>query len=111
MEPCKSIRRNNIHFNYSLQFPELEGNVYGEENDTIQNNKGEDVTIQVGETVEETLQCLTKALGDDLDSAQSLAEAAHKEFEPKDRSMEIVMETITATEHSTDIMWLVNCEG
>ncbi|KAF0751107.1 inositol polyphosphate 1-phosphatase, partial [Aphis craccivora] len=62
------------------QFPELEGNVYGEENDTIQNNNGQDVTILVGETVEETFQCLSKALGDDLDSAKSLAEAAHKEF-------------------------------
>ncbi|CAI6348780.1 unnamed protein product [Macrosiphum euphorbiae] len=70
------------------QFPELEGNVYGEENDTIQNNKGQDVTIQVGETVEETLQCLTKALGDDLDSAKSLAEAAHKEFESKDLNVD-----------------------
>ncbi|CAH1721734.1 unnamed protein product [Aphis gossypii] len=62
------------------QFPELEGNVYGEENDTIQNNNGQDVTILVGEMVEETFQCLSKALGDDLDSAKSLAEAAHKEF-------------------------------
>lgn len=62
--------------------------MYGEENDTIQNNKGQDVTIQVGETVEETLQCLTKALGDDLDSAKSLAEAAHKEFESKDLNVD-----------------------
>jgi len=62
--------------------------VYGEENDTIQNNKGKDVTIQVGETVEETLQCLSKALGDDLDSAKSLAEAAHKEFGPKDLNVD-----------------------
>lgn len=54
--------------------------MYGEENDTIQNNNGQDVTILVGETVEETFQCLSKALGDDLESAKSLAEAAHKEF-------------------------------
>lgn len=54
--------------------------MYGEENDTIQNNNGQDVTILVGETVEETFQCLSKALGDDLVSAKSLAEAAHKEF-------------------------------
>lgn len=62
--------------------------MYGEENDTIQNNKGQDVTILVGETVEETLQCLSKALGDDLDSAKSLAEAAHKEFGSKDLNVD-----------------------
>ncbi|XP_025194085.1 inositol polyphosphate 1-phosphatase [Melanaphis sacchari] len=70
------------------QFPELDGNVYGEENDTIQNNKGQDVTIIVGETVEETLQCLSKALSDDLDSAKSLAEAAHKEFRLNDLNVD-----------------------
>jgi len=62
--------------------------VYGEENDTIQNNKGQEVTIQVGETVEETFQCLSKALDDDLDSAKSLAEAAHKEFGSKDLNVD-----------------------
>lgn len=58
--------------------------MYGEENDTIKNNKGQDITIKVGETVEETLQCLSKALDDDLESAKSLAKAAHKEFGLKD---------------------------
>lgn len=63
-----------------IQFPELNGNVYGEENDTIKNNKDQDVTIKVGETLEETFQCLSEALGDDLESARSLAEASHREF-------------------------------
>lgn len=62
--------------------------MYGEENDTIQNNNGQDVTILVGETVEETFQCLSKALGDDLDSAKSLAEAAHKEFDLNDLNVD-----------------------
>lgn len=62
--------------------------MYGEENDTIQNNKGQDVTIQVGETVEETLRCLSMALDDDLDSAKSLAEAAHKEFGSADLNVD-----------------------
>lgn len=46
----------------------------------IQNNKGQDVTIKIGDTVAETLRCLSKALGDDLESAESLAKAAHQEF-------------------------------
>lgn len=54
--------------------------MYGEENDTIQNNKGQDVTIKVGDTVAETMRCLSEALDDDLVSAESLAEAAHREF-------------------------------
>lgn len=74
--------------NHYLQFPELVGNVYGEENDTIKNNKGQDVNIKVGETVEETLQCLFEALDDDLESARSLAEAAHKEFTLNDLNVD-----------------------
>ncbi|XP_025409394.1 inositol polyphosphate 1-phosphatase isoform X2 [Sipha flava] len=70
------------------QFPELNGNVFGEENDTIRNNKGQDVTIKVGNTVEETLQCLSEALDDDLESAKSLAEAAHKEFTLEDLNVD-----------------------
>lgn len=74
--------------NDHLQFPELIGNVYGEENDTIKNNKGQDINIKVGETVEETLQCLFEALDDDLESARSLAEAAHKEFTLSDLNVD-----------------------
>lgn len=62
--------------------------MFGEENDTIKNNKGQDVTIKVGETIEETLQCLTEALDGDLESAKSLAEAAHKEFTLKDLNVD-----------------------
>lgn len=38
------------------------------------------MTIKVGDTVAETLHCLSEALDDDLKSAESLAEAAHQEF-------------------------------
>lgn len=62
--------------------------MYGEENDTIKNNKGIDVTINVGETVDETLKCLSEALDDDLESAKSLAEAAHKEFTLEDLNVD-----------------------
>lgn len=79
---------NCLKLNYHLQFPELDGNVFGEENDTIKNNKGQDVTIKVGKTIEETLQCLSEALDDDLESAKSLAEAAHKEFTLKDLNVD-----------------------
>lgn len=58
--------------------------MYGEENDTIKNNKDQDVTIQVGDTVEETFRCLSVALDDDLEAARSLAEASHREFALQD---------------------------
>lgn len=62
--------------------------MYGEENDKIKNNKGNDITIIVGETVGETFQCLSEALDDDLESAKSLAEAAHKEFTINDLNVD-----------------------
>lgn len=58
--------------------------MYGEETDMIRNNKGQDVAIKVGDTVEETLRCLSVALDDDLESAKCLAEAAHAEFALRD---------------------------
>lgn len=62
--------------------------MYGEENDKIRNNKGVDVTIRVGETVDETLRCLIEALDDDLESARSLAEAAHEQFTLSDLNVD-----------------------
>lgn len=72
-----------------LQFPELDGSVYGEETNKIRNNDGRDVTIGVGETAEETLQCLSDALDDDPESAWSLAEAAHDEFVLDDVNVDV----------------------
>ncbi|XP_050422294.1 inositol polyphosphate 1-phosphatase isoform X2 [Adelges cooleyi] len=72
------------------QFPELNDSVYGEENDTIQNNVGRDVTIRVGDTVDETLECLCEALDNDLESARSLAEAAHRQFTVDQLNVDLV---------------------
>ncbi|XP_050541797.1 inositol polyphosphate 1-phosphatase [Daktulosphaira vitifoliae] len=62
------------------QFTELANNVFGEENDKIQNNCGNDVTIKIGDSMDETFQCLLEALDDDMESARSLAVAAHKKY-------------------------------
>lgn len=62
--------------------------MFGEENDTIKNNRNQDVTIKVGRTVEETLRCLSEALDDDPESARCLAEAAHKEFTLEDLNVD-----------------------
>lgn len=72
-----------------LQFPELDGNVYGEETNKIRNNDGRDVTIGVGDTAEETFRCLSDALDDDPESARSLAEAAHDECALDDVNMDV----------------------
>lgn len=62
--------------------------MYGEENDKIRNHKGIDVTVKVGETADETFRCLSEALDDDLESARSLAEAAHEEFMLEDLNVD-----------------------
>lgn len=47
-------------FSYFIQFPEMVGNINGEESATFTNTLGESVTIAIGENAQETAACLEK---------------------------------------------------
>lgn len=61
-----------------MQYPELKGNIKGEEDSTFTNSSGDKVTVQVYDNVDETAKCLEQVLNGNDTAARLLAEEVHK---------------------------------
>ncbi|CAD7084508.1 unnamed protein product [Hermetia illucens] len=73
--------QETIRYEVGKLFPEMVGNINGEESATFTNTLGESVTIAIGENAQETAACLEKVLNQNKLAAELLAEEVHREVE------------------------------
>ncbi|XP_037953979.1 inositol polyphosphate 1-phosphatase-like [Teleopsis dalmanni] len=68
-------------------FPELRESICGEESPNFTNTLGESVTISVGDTLTNTIQCLSTVLNGNEEAAEALANEVHRDISFEDERL------------------------